>query len=160
MIFVTVGMQMPFDRLCKAVDEWAGKHGRQDVFMQIGSTDWRPRHVEFTTKLDPSEFDERVNQAQLLVIHAGIGSIVSAIECGKPILVMPRRMKLRETRNDHQVATVNKLKGMSGVAVAMDEHELAKELDDLEIDADIRPLSASASPELLDKIRSFIHGES
>ena len=42
MIFVTVGAQMPFDRMCKAVDAWAAKRGRSDVFAQIGETEWRP----------------------------------------------------------------------------------------------------------------------
>ena len=150
-------MQMPFDRLCKAVDEWAGKNGREDVFMQIGVTDWRPSHVDFTTKIAPSDFNNQISQAQLLVIHAGIGSIVSAIECGKPILVMPRQMKLRETRNDHQIATAKRIKGLDGIAVAMDEHELVDKLNDINLSATREPLATSASPDLLNKIRTFIH---
>ena len=36
MIFVTVGTQLAFDRMIKAVDEWAGARGRTDVFAQVG----------------------------------------------------------------------------------------------------------------------------
>lgn len=153
-------MQMPFDRLCKAVDQWAGARNRKDVFMQIGETDWCPSHVEYTALIDPAEFKERVKKASLLVMHAGVGSIVSAVEHGKPILVMPRRERLHETRNDHQFATVHKLEGLNGVVVALDEHELVKKLDEIDsIDAP-PPMSATASPELIETIRYFVHGKS
>jgi len=36
MIFVTVGAQMAFDRLIRAVDAWAGVHPAVSVFGQIG----------------------------------------------------------------------------------------------------------------------------
>ena len=45
MIFVTVGAQLPFDRLVSVVDEWAGSTGRSDVFGQIARGK-RPRHFE------------------------------------------------------------------------------------------------------------------
>lgn len=157
MIFVTVGMQMPFDRLCQAIDQWAGESGRDDVFMQIGATDWRPSHVPFTTKVAPDEFNARISEADLLVMHAGIGSIVSAVECGKPILVMPRRMKFRETRNDHQVATANRLSGMESIQVAMDEDELILKLKQFKAVTQPDPIEAHAAPELIERIRSFIH---
>ena len=91
MIFVTVGAQMPFDRLVRAVDEWAGQSGTRDVFAQIGTTDLRPRHIEWVSFLQPAEFLERVRAARLIIAHAGMGSILTALGLGKQILVMPRR---------------------------------------------------------------------
>ena len=44
---------MPFDRMVRAVDAWAAAHGRRDVFAQIGTTDWRPSHIEWTALLEP-----------------------------------------------------------------------------------------------------------
>lgn len=158
MIFVSVGMQMPFDRLCQAVDAWAGDNGRDDVFMQIGETDWRPSNVEYTELIDPSSFKARVRESTLLVMHAGIGSIVTAFECGKPVLVMPRREHLHETRNDHQFATARKLVGLNGVVVAMDEIELVKRLDEMSIEEVPMSISKTASPELIEKIHAFVHG--
>ena len=63
MIFVTVGHQMPFDRLISAVDKWAAERGRDDVFAQIGETELRPRHIRWAAKVDPGEFRERVEAA-------------------------------------------------------------------------------------------------
>lgn len=157
MIFVTVGAQMPFDRMINAVDEWAQLRGRNDVFAQIGLTEFRPKFIEYRQLLSPDDFRRRVEQATILVAHAGMGSILTALQAGKPILVMPRRGDLRETRNDHQLSTARRFLALGKVAVAMDETELALRLDELEKLAASDPISPYASPELLQAIRAFIH---
>jgi UDP-N-acetylglucosamine transferase subunit ALG13 len=156
LIFVTVGAQMPFDRMVRTVDEWAHLRGRSDVFAQIGCTDWTPRHIEFVHLLEPDDFRLRVRKADVIVAHAGMGSILTALEAGKPILVMPRRGDLKETRNDHQVATARRFGDQGRVAVAMDEHELAQRLDELSSLGSSAPISNGASPRLIDAVRSFI----
>jgi UDP-N-acetylglucosamine transferase subunit ALG13 len=158
MILVTVGAQMPFDRLVRTVDEWAAQRGRNDVFAQIGTTDWRPRHIEWVPFLPPDEFRKRVIEATIVVAHAGMGSIITALELGKPILVMPRRGHLRETRNDHQVATAERFLAQGRIQVAFDEAELVTQLDRLE-ELTIQKhdlLSTTASPELIGELRKFI----
>jgi len=155
-ILVTVGAQMPFDRMTRAVDEWAGERGRKDVFAQIGPTDWRPRHMEWTQFLEPEEFRRRVAESDILVAHAGMGSIISALEAGKPILVMPRRGDLRETRNDHQVATARRFAEQGRVSVAMDEVELKAKLDGIDSMRAAGSISPWASPGLIAGIRAFI----
>lgn len=132
MIFVTVGAQMAFDRMVRAVDEWAQAAGRSDVFAQIGPTDYTPKHIEYVDFLEPPQFAERARAARVIVAHAGMGSIITALTLGKPILVMPRRGDLRETRNDHQLATAKRLGELGKVAVAMDEGELVERLGRLD----------------------------
>jgi UDP-N-acetylglucosamine transferase subunit ALG13 len=121
-IFATVGSQEPFDRLIRAVDEWAASRGRFDVLAQIGNSSFRPRHIEFTKFLEPSDFNRLIRQASVVIAHAGMGSIISALEIGKPIVVMPRRGSLRETRNDHQVATAERF-GSRGRVIVADDHK-------------------------------------
>ncbi len=158
MIFVTVGHQMPFDRLIGAVDAWAAARGRSDVFAQIGATPLRPRHVQFADKIEPAEFRRRMVEATAVVAHAGMGTILTALECGTPILVMPRLGRLQETRNDHQVATAERFKALGRVVVAMDEHELPAAMDRL-AELERRPtIQAQASPELLAAVRAFVFG--
>ena len=60
-----------------------------------------------------------------------MGTILTALELGKPLLVMPRRAALGEHRNDHQLATVRRFAELGSVEVALDESELALKLDDL-----------------------------
>jgi UDP-N-acetylglucosamine transferase subunit ALG13 len=157
-IFVTVGAQMAFDRLIGAVDAWAGERGRGDVFAQIGPSDLTPRHIKWTNFLDPPAFRKRIVEAEAIVAHAGMGSILTALEHGKPILVMPRLGRLRETRNDHQVATAERFLEMGRIAVAMDETELPGALDRLGALECGEKISRWASPELLDALRGFIGG--
>ncbi len=158
MIFVTVGGQMPFDRLVQTVDQWAGESGARDVFAQIGDSRLRPKHIEWTAFLQPPEFAARVQAARLIVAHAGMGSILTAMEHGKPILVMPRRGDLAETRNDHQVDTARHLGQMGLVHVAIDETEL---LFRIRTPAALVPrttIGPYGSPQLLQALRIFVSG--
>ena len=98
MIFVTVGTQGQFNRLIRTVDEWAGSRGRTNVFAQTGQSDYRPKHIRSKPFIDPTEFRKRVETASLVIAHAGMGSIITALELGKRIIVMPRRAKLGEHR--------------------------------------------------------------
>ncbi len=160
MIFVTVGTDVPFDRLVRVVDEWAGNRGRKDVFAQIGSTQWKPAHLAYSQFLTPAEFMTHFTEAKVVVAHAGMGTILSALRCEKPILVMPRYAALGETRNDHQVATARHLAALGKVTVAMDGAELLEQLDRLDL---LRPTTAIgpfASPELIRAVRSFIASNS
>lgn len=129
MIFLTVGTHEPFDRLVNAMDAWcAANPGHPPVFGQITApteTAYRPKHFEWVDRLTPTEFAARFAQASLVVSHAGMGTIISALQAGKPVVVMPRRGHLGETRNDHQYATANQLATRPGICVAVDESQLA-----------------------------------
>ncbi|MEZ4248584.1 MAG: glycosyltransferase [Polyangiales bacterium] len=150
-----MGAQMHFDRLVRAVDEWARERGRPDVFAQIGHAEYVPTYVEHTRLLEPPEFDRRYREADVIVAHAGTGSILQAMELSKPILVMPRRAKLRETRNDHQVATAERFARL-GIPVAWDETELRAQLDGIDALVGQRRIGPDASEALLSRIRAFI----
>jgi len=157
-IFLTVGTQLPFDRLVATVDEWAGRT-RREVFAQVGESSLSPANLEWAPTIDPTTFKEKMSEAEFVISHAGMGSILTALQYDKPILVMPRRAALREMRNDHQVATANWLAQQGRVSVAQDEAELSKMLDDLD---SIRPtgrIEPWASPELLTTIRDFLAEE-
>ena len=155
-IFVTVGAQMPFDRLIKAIDEWAAVHSDYHILAQTGKTFYTPRHIEAVEFIQPREFHQRVLWANLLVSHAGMGSILTALQYGKPIVVMPRLGRLQETRNDHQVATAMRFKATAQVAVALNQEELWLQLDDLGSIGAGEVISENASPELLETVRQFI----
>lgn len=157
-IFVAVGTQLAFDRLIRAVDAWAARHPEAQVFAQTGPGAFAPAHIQAQPYLAPQEFKQRCEEADLFVAHAGTGSIFTALELGKPIIVMPRLAKFQEHRNDHQLATVDRFKSIPGVNVAWDEAGIAALLDDY--DGLSRPresLSEHASPELLSALRTFIH---
>ena len=155
MIFLTVGTQVPFDRLVRVVDEWAGKTGRE-VFGQIGHGDYVPRHMLCVPSLDPSAYQERFAAAQAVIAHAGMGTILTALQHAKPLVVMPRRASLGEHRNEHQLATARRFRERGLVRVAMDASELLDHLERVDDWAPLGKIGASASSELLDTIRRFL----
>lgn len=157
MIFVTVGTQLPFDRLIKTMDGWAG-HTRANVFAQVGpASTYQAQNIRTRADLAPDEFDEAMDEARIIVAHAGMGTILSGLERGKPVIVMPRREIHGEHRNDHQLATVAKLAHLRGLHVAADEHALLRILSDHDVLKSGPALAAAASQGLLTAIRNFIH---
>lgn len=157
MIFVTVGTDSPFDRLVKVVDAWAAESGRRDIFAQIGNGAWEPKSIPFAHLLDPIQFKERFAAAQIIIGHAGMGTIISALHYGKLLLVMPKRASLGEQRNEHQLATARRMREIGGVNVAFDEQELYHRLDRLAELALPRQIGSAASSNLLKGLSEFIH---
>ena len=156
MIFVTVGTDLPFDRMVRVVDEWATTRGRTDVFAQIGVGGWRPKSITFAEVLNPVEFKQRFTAASVIVGHAGMGTILSALHHGKPILVMPKKASLKEQRNEHQLATARRMMKMGNVAVAFDETELREKLDHLDDLIPKERIAPTASGPLIEEIRRFV----
>ncbi len=156
MIFVTIGAQLPFDRMLKAIDRWAGEHPQVEIYAQIGDTDWTPTHMPWCRLMSPAEFDAKVEAADTVIAHAGMGSIISALMKSKPILIMPRRADLREHRNDHQLATARHLLRRELVTVADDEAQLYDWLDRLHALPAPKTIGDKAQPALLDALRTFV----
>lgn len=157
-ILLTVGTQLPFDRLVRTVDGWAARHPDHTILAQIGADGAPPRHMLHVATLTRAQFAEAVSRADAIVAHAGIGSLLSAIEIGKPILVLPRRAALGEHRNDHQLATAREVSRFANVRVAWSEDELPALLDRTVAAPTVEGASGSgaASPQLLAAIGSFI----
>jgi len=129
LILVTVGTQFPFDRLVRAVDDWAWAHPEAEVFAQIGATDYRPRHMACTAFVSPSDMRRMQEDCDVMVAHAGMGSILTALELGKPIIIMPRDHARGEHRNGHQFGTIRHFSGRRGIYAAPDETALPALLD-------------------------------
>ena len=157
MIFVTVGSQLPFDRMVGAVDRWACSRENVELFAQIGVGATRPEHIEWAEMLDPAVFDTTLQRCSAVVSHAGCGTILSALVRGKPLLLVPRRGHLRETRNDHQLATARRFHEVHGVPFAEGETQIHAALDRLVAGISrAAALRDHASDELLSCLRTFL----
>lgn len=166
MIFLTIGTHEPFDRLVRALDDWcAAKGSGSEVFGQIteptGPSAYHPVNFQWVSRLAPADYARRFAQARLIISHAGMGSIITALHSGKPIVVMPRRGHLRETRNDHQFTTVKMLKERPGIYVADDENQLGSVIETAlsALSAPTGPrISAVADANFTEALRSFLIG--
>lgn len=135
MIFLTIGSHEPFDRLVQAVDEWCELSGLgSEVFGQITDhASYRPRNFRSAAHLSSTEYTRSVEQSRFLISHVGMGSIITALSARKPIVVLPRRGHLKETRNDHQFDSLRLVRSLEGVFAAEDEEELSFQLSNVNV---------------------------
>ncbi len=160
MIFVCVGTQLPFDRLVRAMDGWCAQNELK-AFAQVADVrpdGYLPKNMAWERFLSPDDWDERFATADLVVAHAGMGTIISALMAGKPIVIMPRKAARQEHRNDHQIATAQRFNDRPGIYVAMDEFELPKALEFAirQPANDVERLGRYADPSLIETIRGFV----
>lgn len=131
-IFVTVGnARQPFDRLLRGLDE--ALRGRDDVegMIQHGTSKVRiaqPR-LEHRAVLARPEVDAWIARAEVLVTHAGLGSLAAAIRAGHRPIVMPRLGRLGEHVNDHQLELCEELGERGLIQVATDVRQLRRALE-------------------------------
>jgi len=165
MIFVTVGHELHFDRLINAVDDWSLASGYSDIFGQVaelGETGYKPQNFNWSSFLNPEEFQTRFKEADLIVAHAGMGTIITALTLKKPLVIFPRKGALQETRNDHQIATAEQFSRREGIYYAKDETELGLVIGELiaKPPAQMNDIvSEFAEPRLISTIQSFIFEE-
>ncbi|MCD7790727.1 MAG: beta(1,3)galactosyltransferase EpsH [Bacteroides thetaiotaomicron] len=105
MIFVAVGTQkFQMNRLLMEVDNLisAGKID-VNVYAQSGNSTYKPTGYSYAPFLTKDEFDEKIDECELLITHGGVGTIVSGLKRNKAIIVVPRLKKYKEHVDDHQL---------------------------------------------------------
>jgi UDP-N-acetylglucosamine transferase subunit ALG13 len=117
MIFVTVGStQFPFERLVRALDGLPGdqlhvQHG--PVPAPLGAA-WSKAYMQFPEVL------KSMRRADVVVCHAGAGSVLCALREGHTPVVVPRLKRYEETVDDHQVEFANALAAEGRVSAVDD----------------------------------------
>jgi UDP-N-acetylglucosamine transferase subunit ALG13 len=158
MIFVTVGSQLPFDRLIEALDEIAPTLQGKEIIAQVFGMKYQPKNIKTLDYISPSEFKGYIESSELVISHAGTGTILSVAQLEKPLIVFPRSGKLKETRNDHQLSTCRMLEKISKLQVAYDKDQLREKINTFlkgELPV-MDKVPAFASAQLLNSIKAFI----
>ena len=156
-ILVTIGSLFPFDRLIRVMDRMRPSWPEQSFLAQIGHGSYEPANMPFKRMIDAGEFTRAVRSSRLIIAHAGMGSVIAAMEARVPIVILPRRMELGEHTTDHQMATARWLDGKPGIHVAFDDADLAKTIDHaLSLDSELSGVPVTAPDKFIAKIRSFI----
>jgi UDP-N-acetylglucosamine transferase subunit ALG13 len=157
-IFVTVGSQLPFDRLITAVDAWAGKHQTETFFAQIGDSEYNPKHMGFCQTMTPIEYGIRLKEAKLVISHVGTGVIINALELGKPLLLMPRLLDKKEIRNNHQLTSVQYFSTFPSIHIIETEETLNEALTKILTASSLNNNEAitTISDNLIRVIREFV----
>jgi UDP-N-acetylglucosamine transferase subunit ALG13 len=116
-IFATIGTTEPFDRLVRAV---IALDGGEQIVVQSGGSDTGPDSPTRLTYLPYDEIVRLMRDSRVVVMHAGVGSVLTAIRVGKRPVVVPRLRRYGEAVDDHQVAFARKL-GELGAAVVVED---------------------------------------
>lgn len=133
MIFVTVGnATQGFRRLLDAV-EFQAQQGilkGEEIVFQSGHTS---TFTSATGRLFPflplDEFEQAVREAEVVIAHAGAGTLIHVFRAGKVPVVMPRQKQHGEHVDDHQVELVKELAAQERVIPAYDEDHLASAIE-------------------------------
>ena len=108
MIFITLGSQkFQFNRLIKAIDELIEKKRIQDeVFAQIGYSDYEPKNYNYKHFLDRAEFSAVIQRADIVITHGGTGAIIGAV---KQYFYFSFGCLFTETNNNYYVTLINRI---------------------------------------------------
>lgn len=115
-IFITLGSQkFQFNRLLKAVDELCeqGIVNAEDVFAQIGYSDYIPKDFNYKKFLDRTEFSNEMEKSDIIITHGGTGAIIGAVKKGKKVIAVPRLAKYGEHVDDHQLQLIKQFKDLN-----------------------------------------------
>lgn len=111
MIFVTVGTQPNgFLRCLKEVEALVKKYDiKEEIIAQIGNTNFQTDKFKTITFTSENEFQRLINDASIIITHAGSGAIFNSIKAGKKVIAMARLHDFNEMADNHQTELVKKL---------------------------------------------------
>ena len=122
--FVSVGNgHQPFTRLLDAVEALAPTLPHP-VVVQHGHTPFASTQCMCVDFMPMDAFIKHVGSASLVIMHAGVGSILSAVQAAKLPIVVPRLAAMNEIIDDHQLELAIALAGAGRVLLVEDMAQL------------------------------------
>ncbi|MDQ1123234.1 glycosyltransferase [Microbacterium trichothecenolyticum] len=101
--FVTLGTIKPYEfaELVKVVEKSLPDDA--EIVWQLGATTYQPTRGTVFTQMSGSEFDAAVRKADVVITHAGVGTLIALVESGADVIAVPRRKFRHEHVDDHQL---------------------------------------------------------
>lgn len=87
-----------FERLVKQVDIVLGK--KYEVVIQKGNTPYIPSYSTYFDFCDNVQLQNYIDQAELIITQGGYGSLMEAIQKGKKVIAVPRKIGFKEALDD------------------------------------------------------------
>lgn len=118
-IFVTVGTT-EFDELIKLVDNVAMNLSGFTIVAQVSSSAvYKPKNISYFEF--SNEFENYIENADIIISHAGAGSIYSMLEKGKKLIVVPNLSRI--DKHQSELANYVQQNNFSLVCKSLDELE-------------------------------------
>ena len=130
MIFVTVGTQIPFDRLLKSVEKQIELGNiKEKVIVQAGVTNFKSDKMEIVSFIPMDEFKKIIEDAKIIICHGGVGTITDGLKNNKVIIACPRLERFNEAKNDHQKQIVENFGNAGFIIPLLDLKDLDNALE-------------------------------
>lgn len=131
MVLVILGTQdKEFPRLLEAVEKEIKKGNIKDkVIVQAGQTKYESDNMEILDLVSAPEFDKLIDDADIIITHGGVGSILNGIKKGKKIIAAARLAKYKEHHNDHQKQIIKEFADQGYLLELKDFNKLDKMLE-------------------------------
>ena len=131
MILVTLGTQNnSFHRLLEEVQKNIDNGNiKEEVIVQNGYTKFDSKQMKLIKEIPQDEFNKLIDQANLVITHGGVGSIITAITKGKKVIAIPRLKKYNEHVNDHQIEIIDSFNEKGYIIGIHSVKELGKALE-------------------------------
>ncbi len=132
MILVTLGTQdKVFPRLLEAIDKAIEeKIITERVVVQAGNTKYESNNMEIFSFIPYEEFNDMINQCDILITHAGVGSIITGINHNKKVIATARLKKYGEHANDHQLQILDTFEQSGYILALRNFEEIGKVLQE------------------------------
>ena len=108
MILVLLGTQNnSFHRLLEEIEKNI-KDGtiKEEVIVQAGYTKFQSYRKRIIDLMSKEQLEKFQDEADLIITHGGVGSIISSLEKGKKVIAVPRMHEYGEHVNNHQIEIV------------------------------------------------------
>ena len=139
MIFVMLGTQNnSFQRLLEEIDKLINQNViHEEVVVQAGYTQYQPKceKMKIIDFMPREELDTYEQNANFIITHGGVGSIITSLEKGKKVIAVPRLHEYGEHVNNHQKEIVEKFNrggNIIGIQSIEELEEAIKRVKDFE----------------------------
>lgn len=135
MILVLLGTQKnSFHRLLEEVQKCIDqKIIQEEVIVQAGGTKFESKDMKIFDLTSNEELDQLKEDADLIITHGGVGSIVGCLKMGKKIIAVPRYSKYGEHVNDHQLQIIQTFDSQGFIKGIKDVSELKEALTEVKM---------------------------
>ena len=105
MILVLLGTQNnSFHRLLEEIQKNINNGNiKEDVVVQKGYTKFESQDMTIYNQISLDKMAKLIDEADLVITHGGVGSIITAIEKNKKVIAVPRLKQYKEHVNNHQL---------------------------------------------------------
>lgn len=130
-LFVPLGTQkFQFSRLVIALNKLVEekKYAPSEILMQSSLYEVQPL-FQHKTLISLADFEHSIRQAEVVVTHSGVNTIITCMKMNKPLVIVPRLKEFGEHVDNHQLEIAELMEVKFKVLVIRNMDELSNAIE-------------------------------